>query len=175
MLLGCRNASRQFNSLLLASQLHVHPAALLLALHRKRRFLHLVAADLSAVMPAHSGLDPLLSWDTELLPAGAKSRSMLTESGKQAATFFFSYCLLQVHGIGGALGVWWYSLAAKQGFVYELYGEATCSAHSNALPCVTSRADLLLVPHACYFQACKRCDHHVAAQAPSPCEHDLQH
>lgn len=27
-----------------------------------------------------------------------------------------------VHGIGGALGVWWYALAAKQDFVYELYG-----------------------------------------------------
>nr|AEJ07736.1 ammonium transporter 1.2 [Asterochloris sp. Armaleo 7/29/2003] len=27
-----------------------------------------------------------------------------------------------VHGMGGALGVWWYSLAAKEGFVHELYG-----------------------------------------------------
>ncbi|KAK9856422.1 hypothetical protein WJX84_011279 [Apatococcus fuscideae] len=27
-----------------------------------------------------------------------------------------------VHGMGGAAGVWWYSLMAKQAFVYELYG-----------------------------------------------------
>lgn len=46
-------------------------------------------------------------------------------------------CALQVHGIGGALGVWWYALAAKQDFVYELYGRfptkalSTCSAPST--------------------------------------------
>lgn len=29
---------------------------------------------------------------------------------------------VQVHGIGGAVGVWFYALMAKQDFVYELYG-----------------------------------------------------
>ena len=59
---------------------------------------------------------------------------MLTESHKH--TVKLNVLRLQVHGMGGALGVWWYSLAAKEGFVHELYGEATCSAHSNALPYV---------------------------------------
>jgi hypothetical protein len=30
---------------------------------------------------------------------------------------------MQIHGIGGACGVWWYALMAKKEFVYELYGE----------------------------------------------------
>ncbi len=33
---------------------------------------------------------------------------------------------MQVHGIGGAVGVLWYALMAKKELVTELYGEASC-------------------------------------------------
>lgn len=34
--------------------------------------------------------------------------------------------MMQVHGIGGAVGVLWYALMAKKELVTELYGEAFC-------------------------------------------------
>ena len=111
-----------------------HLAALLLALRCVRYLLHIVVADVSVVT-----LDHIADISTFLLPAGAKPCSTLTKSGKHTVRFVVSFDL-QVHGMGGALGVWWYSLAAKEGFVHELYGEAL--AVPTAVPCLAQTSPL---------------------------------